>query len=82
MSLAPHDDEVDALLATGAPWCSSTRSTRGCRAWSSTTSHGGELATRHLLELGHERIAFVGDTSDPGYGFVSSRLRCEGTAAR
>ena len=40
--------------------------------------HGGALATRHLLELGHERIAFVGDTSDPGYGFVSSRLRCEG----
>jgi DNA-binding LacI/PurR family transcriptional regulator len=28
---------------------------------------GGELATRHLIELGHERIAFVGDTSDPRY---------------
>ncbi len=38
VSLAPHDDEVDALLARARPWCSSTRSTRGCRAWSSTTS--------------------------------------------
>jgi DNA-binding LacI/PurR family transcriptional regulator len=39
---------------------------------------GGELATRHLIELGHERIAFVGDTSDPRYGVVASRLRCDG----
>ncbi len=36
---------------------------------------GGELATRHLLELGHERIAFLGDSTDPRYGFVSSRQR-------
>ena len=40
--------------------------------------HGGALATRHLLELGHERIAFVGDTNDPRYGFVSSHRRREG----
>jgi LacI family transcriptional regulator len=39
---------------------------------------GGMLATRHLLELGHERIAFVGDTTDPGFGFVTSRRRLLG----
>jgi LacI family transcriptional regulator len=36
---------------------------------------GGRMATEHLIELGHERIAFVGDTSDPGYGFASSKRR-------
>jgi LacI family transcriptional regulator len=39
---------------------------------------GGALATRHLLDLGHERIAFVGDTSDPRYRFVASGRRLEG----
>src|SRR3990172_2716560 len=36
---------------------------------------GGELATRHLLELGHRRIAFVGDQFDDPFGFTSSRHR-------
>jgi DNA-binding LacI/PurR family transcriptional regulator len=36
------------------------------------------LATRHLLELGHERIAFVGDRTDRSFGFVSSDRRREG----
>ncbi len=36
---------------------------------------GGELATRHLLELGHRRIGFVGDEFDNPFGFTSSRHR-------
>jgi len=36
---------------------------------------GGALATRHLLQLGHRRIAFVGDVSDNPYGFTSSAYR-------
>jgi LacI family transcriptional regulator len=39
---------------------------------------GGRLATEHLIELGHERIAFVGDTADPGFGFVASERRLAG----
>jgi DNA-binding LacI/PurR family transcriptional regulator len=39
---------------------------------------GGELATRHLLELGHRRIGFVGDAFDNPFGFTSSRDRFEG----
>jgi DNA-binding LacI/PurR family transcriptional regulator len=38
---------------------------------------GGRLATRHLLDLGHERIAFVGDTPS-SFGFTSSRDRRTG----
>jgi DNA-binding LacI/PurR family transcriptional regulator len=36
---------------------------------------GGEIATRHLLELGHRRIAFLGDQFDNPFGFTSSRHR-------
>jgi len=39
---------------------------------------GGYLATRHLIELGHRRIAFVGDPSVNPYGFNSSGNRCNG----
>ena len=39
---------------------------------------GGLLATRHLLGLGHRRIAFVGDQFDNPFGFTSSRHRYDG----
>lgn len=41
---------------------------------------GGYLATRHLLELGHRRIAYVGDTFTNSYGFPAkaSELRYKG----
>ncbi len=35
----------------------------------------GQLATQHLLDRGHRRIAFVGDDEDGRWGFVSS-TRC------
>jgi len=39
---------------------------------------GGYAAGRHLIELGHRRIAFVGDRPVPGFRFSSSRLRLGG----
>jgi DNA-binding LacI/PurR family transcriptional regulator len=36
---------------------------------------GGFAAARHLLGLGHRRIAFVGDEFDNPFGFTSSRHR-------
>jgi LacI family transcriptional regulator/LacI family repressor for deo operon, udp, cdd, tsx, nupC, and nupG len=39
---------------------------------------GGEAATRHLLALGHRRIAFIGDEFDNPFAFTSSRHRYEG----
>lgn len=39
---------------------------------------GGELAARHLLELGHRRIAFVGDKPSDPFRFHSSRDRTDG----
>jgi DNA-binding LacI/PurR family transcriptional regulator len=39
---------------------------------------GGRMAARYLLELGHARIAFVGDEPDNSFGFVSSNRRFAG----
>lgn len=39
---------------------------------------GGVLATDHLINLGHRRIAFIGDTEEAGFGFESSARRHRG----
>jgi LacI family transcriptional regulator len=39
---------------------------------------GGYMATQHLLELGHRRIAYVGDEFPDVYGFPTSELRYKG----
>lgn len=36
---------------------------------------GGVIATRHLIELGHRRIAYIGDAFENPFGFTSSRHR-------
>ena len=41
----------------------------------------GRQAAAHLLHLGHERMAFIGDQEDGGFGFVASRERREGFEA-
>ena len=41
-------------------------------------STGGELATKHLLELGHRAVAFLGDQFENPFGFTSSRHRFMG----
>ena len=39
---------------------------------------GGYMAARHLLDVGHKRIGYVGDRAVPGFRFTSSRLRLGG----
>src|SRR5215470_10174212 len=39
---------------------------------------GGYLATQYLLELGHRRVAYVGDVFPNVYGFPTSELRYQG----
>ena len=77
---------------TAAPRCStapvpvvfidvhSARS-RGCRASLGDDVAGGRLAARHLLELGHRDIGFIGDVSENPFGFTSSRDRQRGRRA-
>jgi LacI family transcriptional regulator len=42
---------------------------------------GGAIATRHLLEADHRRVAFVGDVKDASFGVASSERRLEGFQA-
>ncbi len=42
---------------------------------------GGRMATEHLLDLGHERVAFIGDDPDNAFGFTSSGARERGYRA-
>jgi LacI family transcriptional regulator len=42
---------------------------------------GGAIATRHLLEADHRRVAFVGDVKDASFGSASSERRLEGFQA-
>jgi DNA-binding LacI/PurR family transcriptional regulator len=39
---------------------------------------GGQLATQHLIELGHARIGFIGDVIENPFRFTSSRDRYYG----
>ena len=39
---------------------------------------GGAIAARHLLELGHRKIGFIGDADENPFGFTSSQSRQEG----
>jgi LacI family transcriptional regulator len=78
ISLAPRDDEVAAFSRTGAPVVLLDSFHPGLPCLRTDDVAGGILATRHLIELGHRRIAFVGDRGDAGMGFVSSARRRDG----
>jgi LacI family transcriptional regulator, galactose operon repressor len=78
VSLAPRDDEADAFVRAGAPVVVLDAFHPRLPCLRIDDVAGGMLATRHLIELGHERIAFVGDRPEPGLGFVSSERRRDG----
>lgn len=77
----PLTDADAAALAT-APFpvvLLDTRAPAGA-AWAAPTVRiddraGGALATRHLLDLGHRRIGFIGEPADNPFGFTSSAQR-------
>jgi LacI family transcriptional regulator len=78
VSLAPRDAEVEAFRRAGAPVVLLDTFHPGLPSVRTDDVAGGRLAVRHLVELGHERIAFVGDRADAGLGFVSSERRRDG----
>lgn len=77
-SLAPPKRELNRLLDAGVPIVLEDVRHPALTNVYIDNVEGGYLATRHLIEIGHRRIAFVGDPSDNPYGFTSSADRCRG----
>jgi LacI family transcriptional regulator len=75
-------EERDLLTQAGIPFVMlSDVFTGEANCISPDNVHGGALATRHLLELGHRRIAYVGDELINNYGIPTSELRYKGYLA-
>ena len=78
MSLPPPADDLARLASAGVPVVLLDARGEGVPAVLTDDVEGGRIATRHLLSLGHERIAFVGDDPANPFGFVSSSERERG----
>jgi len=81
VSLAPSAADLRRLEAMPMPVVLVDRAHDRLPAVTIDNVAGGRMAAEHLLELGHERIAFLGDAedaADDAFGFDSSARRCEG----
>lgn len=78
VSLAPSARDQERLSRSGVPVVLVDSHHRRLPRIVVDDVAGGRLATRHLLDLGHRRIAFVGDRPAPGFRFSSSRHRALG----
>lgn len=81
VSLAPSDAEVAHYHAVRKPVVLVDCEHPGLPSVVVDDVAGGRLATKHLLSLGHERIAFVGDRCDPTGRFVAGPRRRRGFEA-
>lgn len=77
-SLPPPPGSLKRLVESGVPVVLLDARGHGVPMVVTDDVEGGRIATRHLLELGHERIAFIGDEPQNPLGFTSSRDREEG----
>jgi LacI family transcriptional regulator len=75
VSLAPGDLEVERFRRAGVPVVLINARHPALPRVLSDDVAGGELATRHLIELGHERIAFIGEPPSDPYGVGWSAAR-------
>jgi DNA-binding LacI/PurR family transcriptional regulator len=78
VSLVPPDDEVERLHAANLPCVLIDAPHPAFHCIVIDDVRGGELATLHLIELGHNRIGFLGDKSPDPFRFASSRDRTRG----
>jgi DNA-binding LacI/PurR family transcriptional regulator len=81
MSLPPAPETTDALSGSPVPVVFidvHTPSVERLPRVIGDDVGGGALAARHLLDLGHRSIAFIGDALADPFGFTSSRDRERG----
>ena len=81
LSLPPFDEEAQRLVQAEIPIVlidSEHPALENLHQVNVDDVAGGELATQHLIELGHRRIGFVGDVVENPFNFRSSRDRYRG----
>ena len=78
ISLCPTAADLDRFEAAGMPVVLIDHPHDRVAAVHTDDVAGGRLATEHLLELGHRRIAFLGDFEHNYHGFTSSAMRRTG----
>ncbi len=80
ISLTPHADEIAPILKSHMPVVLIDAEASGLTDVRVDNPYGGYLATQHLIDLGHQNIAYLSDPlQDPLYfDFTSSRDRYQG----
>jgi LacI family transcriptional regulator len=78
VSMPPPARDLDRLAAAGVPVVLLDARGHGVPTVVTDDVEGGRIATRYLLSLGHERIAFIGDDPANPFGFTSSAEREQG----
>jgi len=78
ISLAPPKADQRRLAAAGIPVVLVDQAHDELPTVTVDDVEGGRMATAYLLELGHRRIAFAGDTVDGVHGASASSRRCVG----
>lgn len=78
MSLRPPDEPLARLIDRGVPVVLLDAPGEGAPAVRIDNVEGGRIATDHLIELGHERIGFIGGEPENPLGFSPSNAREQG----
>lgn len=76
--LPPNDSDVDRWQASGTPVILVDARHPGLHRVIVDDVAGGYMATKHLVELGHRQIAYLGDPLIEPFNFTSSRDRFQG----
>jgi DNA-binding LacI/PurR family transcriptional regulator len=78
ISLPPSDEDVHRFYHSGVPAVLVDAPHPALNRVVIDDVEGGRKAVCYLLDLGHRRIGFIGDTLDNPFHFVSSRYRLQG----
>lgn len=81
-TLTISEEQRELLIQAGIPFVTLSDACSGeLNCISPDNTHGGYMAAQHLLDLGHRRVAYIGDEFNNAYGFPTSQLRYEGYLA-
>jgi LacI family transcriptional regulator len=78
VSLSPRPEELNRIVRSGLPTVLVDAHHRALPRIVADDVLGGRITAQHLINLGHRRIAFVGDIPRTPLAFTSSRLRLSG----